>query len=171
MSALSEVHATYCDGGALKKNPSPLGGTWCYCHVDAAGNQLGAASGVVTPADVGLPAVTNNFTELLAAVLALESLPEGWAGTLYTDSNVTRCRLTGAKPRFNGIPLNLANRTLAVRRRLGDFRVVLLGGHPTKADLAAGRRKDGLPVSAWNVFCDERCGREARDFLLAQKAG
>ena len=36
--------------------------------------------------EIGLPWAENNFAELLAAVLALEQAPEGWAGVLHSDN-------------------------------------------------------------------------------------
>lgn len=45
-------------------------------------------------------------------------------------------------------------------------KTVLLQGHPTKADLACGiGKKRNLPVSIHNVWCDEACGKAAREFL------
>lgn len=154
----------YCDGGVQGPNPSTRGGTWCYCHVNPAIDaRVAWKAGIVRPADIGLPTITNNLTELLAAIEALESVSEGWAGILHTDSNVTRIRLEHDKAKMNGIPLALQERLLRARRRVGAFTVVLLGGHPTKADLKAGRRKrDGMLVSAHNAFCDQECSRLAK---------
>lgn len=162
-----EIASAYSDGGCVGRNPSTLGGTWAYVLLSAAGEVLAEESGLVTPADVGLPAVTNNYTELLAAVRALEALPAGWQGTLYTDSFVTLCRITTGK-KFAGIPEPLRERCLTARAGL-RHRVVLLGGHPSRDDLFRGRRKDGLPVSKWNVRCDALCGEQARRFLAAQE--
>jgi len=176
--------AAYCDGGVIGSNPSSLGGTWAVVLLDAAGEPYVTASGVVTPEQIaGRPLITNNYTELLAAVEAMERLPEAWTGTLHTDSNVTRCLIVNKRPSMAGIPEDLQRRLAAAKSRLGgawtpgeDRRgatggicVVLLNGHPTKAELAAGIGKRGLPTSKWNVLCDKMCGDEAKRFVEAAK--
>lgn len=159
--------ALYTDGGVIRKNPSEIGGTWAWCQVADTGERFEQRSGVVTPAQIGMPWVSNNYTELLAAVEGLEQLPEGWCGVLYTDSFVTLTRISPEtkKPKWKNIPDNLRLRAEAAKARAGWFKVVLLGGHPNKTELASGRRKDGLPVSQWNVWCDKACGEEARKYL------
>jgi ribonuclease HI len=162
------IVALYCDGGVIRVNPSPVGGTWAWIAVDAAGMRLGAASGVI-PAPPG-GTVSNNLSEFVAAVRALESVPPEWTGTLYTDSNVTRGRLMDGWA-LNGLPPEwIARGAAALQRhtRAGQrtFRAVLLQGHPTAADLAAGvGAKRGLPVSAYNVACDAECTKLARAYL------
>lgn len=172
--------AAYCDGGVISSNPSRIGGTYAAVFVSKSGEQISSVSGTVTPAQAGLPAITNNYTELLAAVVAMELLPANWTGTLYTDSNVTRLRIVNAKPSMAGIPTDLQERLAHAKSRIGGawspgqdrngatggMCVVLLKGHPTKADLAAGEGargegKQSLPVSKWNVLCDKLCGEEA----------
>jgi ribonuclease HI len=167
----SNIAAVYADGGVIGPNPSAAGGTWAFCFVDAAGDRLWGASGHVTPAEIGLPAVTNNLTELLALLLALEPLPAGWAGRVFTDSLVTLRRFTPGGKKFAGIPADLVGRVIDARTRLGAYSLTLLGGHPNRAELAAGVRKDGLPVSAHNVWCDKRCGEEAAAFRRAAAEG
>lgn len=158
----------YCDGGVVGKNPSIFGGTWAWCLISPGGEMIGHASGLVKPADIGLPVVTNNVTELLAAINGMEVLPVGWDGAIFTDSNCTLLRIErredNRKPaKMNGIPQKMRDRLESARNRLGNYRVVLLGGHPNLKDLARGCRKNGgLPVSKWNVWCDRACGREAR---------
>lgn len=166
----SVIAAVFTDGGVIGKNPSEVGGTWAFCHVGADGKRLRDGCGVVQPSDVGLPAVTNNLTELLAAVLALEGLPEEWEGTFHTDSLVTLYRVRGyqrgEKPsKFNGIPDSIRSRLESAVDRLGRFTCMLLGGHPSKKDLARGSRADGTPVSIHNVYCDQICSTQARKFL------
>lgn len=148
----------FVDGGIVGRNPSEIGGTWAWCEV-IDGERVQEQSGSVTPEEIGLPRVTNNFTELLAAVLALEAMPDGWCGTLYTDSKITLYRLKGSR-KFAGIPDSLRERCERQRERL-RFEVVLLGGHPTVLEMYRGRRSDGTPVSCWNVWADRQCGREA----------
>jgi len=161
-----EVAKVYADGGVVNVNPSRIGGTWAYVLVNGEGRTVREASGSITPAEVGLAKVSNNLTELLAVLMGLEQMPDGWAGTLYTDSFVTLCRIRGGK-KFAGIPESMRERTRVVRERLGAFFSVLLGGHPNKAELLLGKRKDGMPVSGYNVRCDGLCKAEAE--LLRQK--
>lgn len=151
------VAAVFSDGGVRNRNPSPRGGSWAWCHVSAADECVAEAVGLVTPGDVGLPTVSNNLTELLALLHGLEALPDGWAGPVYTDSYVTLCRFRPGAKKFNGIPDAMVERVRRVVARLGPIHLVLLGGHPNKAALACGKRADGLPVSKWNVHCDELC--------------
>jgi ribonuclease HI len=158
----------YADGGVIRKNPSPFGGTWACCWV--LGDVLvKEESGLVLPGVIGLPSVSNNVTELVAVLEGLKYVPAGWDGAVYTDSGVTRTRLLYEDAGMVGVPETTAEAVKEMRRRLGKFTVVLLGGHPTRKELAAGVRKDGKPVSKWNVRCDESCGRLAAEFLC-QKA-
>lgn len=158
----SREWALYTDGGVIGPNPSSLGGTWCWCLVNREDEMMTSSMGIVEPADIGLPQVTNNLTELYAALRALKSVPKDWSGTVYTDSKITMHRLLNSIS-FNGIPEWLSEDVMEIRR-FGKYRVVLLGGHPTKAELERGRRKDGALVSIHNVFCDLACQRLAKQF-------
>lgn len=146
----------FTDGGMIGKNPSADGGTWCYVAADDNDCIVHRDDGVVTPDQFCMKAISNNFTELYAVLMGMTWLPEGWSGTIYTDSGVTKARLLRAKS-FNGIPYNVLRSFLAERKRLGAFKVILLGGHPTRNDLTCGCRKDGKPVHKLNVFCDKVC--------------
>ena len=154
------VRAVYADGGVVGRNPSPEAGTWAFCYADAAGERVFGTAGHVTPAEVGLPAATNNLTELLAVLLALEQLPDGWGGAVFTDSLVTLRRVRDARrAKFKGVPGHVRDRVFAARDRLGKLTFTLLGGHPSRKELAAGVRADGMPVSVHNCWCDSECGR------------
>lgn len=149
----------YCDGGLVGPNPSRRGGTWAYCWVRRT-VRIRTRSGVVTPDDLDVEAVTNNHTELLAAVLALESVPPDWSGTLFTDSRITACRLARRDVPFRGTPPWLVQRARALA---GRFKIVLVGGHPTELELMIGYRKGSrLPVSEHNVACDKMCTLAAK---------
>lgn len=166
----------YCGGGVVKKNPSPIGGTWACVMVgpknessDGRGldnNELSRHSGFITPQQAGLPAISNNYTELLAAVEAMERLPDGWEGPLFTDSFVTVCRLTSVAPKMNGIPDDLQRRMWLSRDRL-KITACLLDGHPTKFHPKRGIGKRGNKVSRWNVLADFLCGEEAVKAAIA----
>ncbi len=162
---MHEVTAIYADGGVIQINPSSIGGTWAWCHVSAENIRVRTASGVVLPRQ-SCPLITNNLTEMIALVKGMEALPQGWAGCIYSDSQITLGRLfEGWK--MSGIPAVLIRQGAEAMARLDWARCtyVLLDGHPTKAQLLAGRGKRGGPVSEHNVFCDRQCQLEAAAFM------
>ena len=172
--ALKEIHKldsavtarVYVDGGCVKSNPSRIGGTWAVVALrpeDIQDDPHWTASGSVTPAQIGMETVSNNVAELIAAIEALERLPDKWTGTLYTDSKVTMLRLTVPGTKMNGVPLAIEERLkkALLRTPLLQSQVVLLNGHPTKKELESGIGKRGLPTSKWNVLADSLCGEEA----------
>lgn len=153
----------YCDAGVIGPNPSTKGGTWAWCWVKDK-QIVRTASGVITPEDVQMLIVTNNVSELFAAIRALESVPPTWWGVLHTDSLVTLRRITTGQ-KFNGVPPWMIKRSLTVRDTHRNYFVQLVGGHPTTQELLLGKRvRNGLKVSKFNVWCDEECGRLARHF-------
>ncbi|HMV87215.1 MAG TPA: hypothetical protein PLD20_13070 [Blastocatellia bacterium] len=155
--------ALYCDGGVIQKNPSTIGGTWAWCGVDAEGKRI-IERGGVCPAPRGIP-ITNNHTEQIAITLALEAMPDGWSGTVYSDSMVALGRVFQGW-RTKNLPANISRRSAEAVARLGKIEFVLLQGHPTKTDLERGiGAKRELPVSIHNVWCDEECGRQAKEYL------
>lgn len=163
MSKKSKVVAVYADGGIVGKNPSIIGGTWAWCHVDKHGIKLKKKSGIITP--VGGP-VSNNDSELQAVLNALEVLPFGWSGVVYTDSWVTICRIVNEK--YDTLNPFMVERIKNVKARV-TFEMVLLGGHPNKKELRAGKKKDGRPVSILNVWCDKTCTKRAQQLLAEQR--
>jgi hypothetical protein len=155
--------AVYADGGVILQNPSPHGGTWAWCWTDAPlpleGTITRQDSGLLVPAADG-ELVTNNQTEFFAVMAALRSLPDGWSGMVYTDSQVTLRRVRDPEgARMEGIPPGWVACLKRHRGRLGELHLVLLDGHPTRAHLDAGTGKRGGPVSPHNVHCDKACGR------------
>lgn len=159
----SQIVAVYCDGGVIKKNPSSIGGTWAWCGVDAEGRRVIERGGVVPVS--GERIITNNHTEQMAIVKALEAMPDGWMGTIYSDSKIALGRTLWGYA-TNNLPNNVIVRTAAAVARLGKLKGVLLQGHPTAKDLACGiGAKRGFPVSIHNVWCDEECGRQAAQYL------
>ena len=172
---MSEIIALYADGGVIGPNPSVVGGSWAYCLVGPAGRRLQCDSGVITPEQAGMETITNNLTEQLALVNGLLALPAHWRGTVYSDSQIALYRL------FHGwkmthLPAWLISRGSQALQRvdLANITTVLLNGHPTKAQLAAGVGKRGGPVSIHNKWCDEACtkaSKEYRDSLRLAAAG
>lgn len=161
------IVSAYADGGVIGANPSSIGGVWAWCHVDEAGRRIATDSGVTLPR-ASLPLITNNLTEMIALVRCLEALPAGWSGTVYSDSQVTLGRLfQGWK--MNGIPPVLMRQGSAAVERLRTIHWILLDGHPTKAQLAAGIGKRGNLVSEHNVWADAECNRRAREYQAARQ--
>lgn len=152
---MSDVVELYCDGGVVGRNPSPIGGTWAFCGVDANGVRILERSGFV-PSPEGRP-ITNNHTEQIAIVKALEAMPDGWSGRVNSDSRIALGRVFH-NFREKNLPPNVSERSRAAVRRLGRLTFRLVQGHPTKADLQNGiGKKRGLPVSEHNVWCDKAC--------------
>lgn len=162
----TDIIAVYADGGVIGRNPSPYGGTWAYTHVNADGERIAEDSGTIVPEWAGVDLVTNNLTELYAVVRGLLALPAGWSGVVYSDSQITLGRLFHGWA-WNNIPEWLYRDAEAAMGRLAWTRCepVLLDGHPSKAQLAAGIGKRGNRVSMHNVWCDKACGAQARAFL------
>lgn len=161
-----EVHELYCDGGVVGRNPSPIGGTFAWCLVDA-GERVAERVGGLLPSDMGVLHVSNNNSELTALLDGLENLPAGWDGRVNSDSQVALGWV------FLGwsqekVPAPLRERLNAMRQsgRLAGLRWRLLQGHPTKADLACGiGKKRTLPVSEHNVYVDQACQAHAKAML------
>ena len=160
----TKIAALYCDGGVIERNPSLHGGTWCWIAVNEAGEEVVRDSGL-------LPGpCTNNLSEFVAAVRALETVPPGWEGKLYSDSQVTLGRLF-RQWSLNGLPLIWIARGSNVLGQVGYVEPVLLQGHPTREELAAGvGKRHGFPVSNWNVKCDRECSRLAAEFMAGRIA-
>jgi len=124
--------------------------------------------GGICPAKPG-QFITNNHMEQIAITLALEAMPDGWSGTVYSDSMIALGRVFKGW-RTKNLPANIIQRSAAAVARLGKIEAVLLQGHPTKVDLECGfGKKRGFPVSIHNVWCDQECGRQATEQLAAQK--
>lgn len=160
------IVAVYADGGVIQKNPSPIGGTWAFCFVDAQNERIVTRSGSVSPAEFEMATISNNLTEFLALLYALEAVPAGWIGSVYTDSGVTLQRFADPwNVSMKGIPTALVDRARAVGKHVGGINLNLLGGHPNRAELAAGVRKDGKRVSEHNVWCDQECTRVGEEYV------
>lgn len=157
----------YVDGGEMISNPSKIGGTWAWAQViDDVMVEYG--SGRFTPEDIDMPQVTNNLAELYAALEGMANMPDGWKGTIYTDSQTTYYRicLDGSNsPSMKGIPRWLQDELSKQQKRLGRYSVVMIGGHPTKAELAEGCKENGVLVSRHNHYCDTLCKRESKAFM------
>lgn len=171
------VRAAYSDAGLLTPNPNREGFMYSWVHVGHGDEELESETGLVLPPYHGVEFFENNLAETYAAIHCLSRLPEGWEGPFHCDNKHALGRLFTSELGYaayawNGVPEELRNWWLAgVRPKLGRVEPVLLGGHPSRADLACGRRKrDGAPVSKWNKLCDDRCNAEkARYFHLLRQ--
>jgi ribonuclease HI len=106
----------YSDGGQLSANQkgvgSTHGGTWGCVWTDRDDNRIQEAHGTVLPnKSVGRMGVTNNDSEMIAALIALDNLPDDWKGTFHCDSLVTLARIKELSPhkehrpdRINNLP-------------------------------------------------------------------
>lgn len=160
---LEDAVAIYTDGGLIGQNPSPIGGTWAWCAVNKDGVRLVERSGVVLAPEGRV--ITNNHTEQIAIVLALEAMPAGWCGELFSDSQVALGRVLWGWAEKN-LPPNISSRSRAAVKRLGIIAGFVLKGHPTRAELSAGvSAKINLPVSEHNVWCDKACRSASQNFL------
>lgn len=167
----------FVDGGILGRNPSKEGGTWCVILVtEDDRTMLLKASGVVRPrgypgelrrkwpdvdAVLDISIIGNNLTELIAAIEALERLPDDWHGVLFSDSQNTIRRLTSRHPTFLNVPEDVCVRAHRQRQRFPKMKAVLLDGHPNAEHLIAGIGKRGYLVSRWNVAANDECDRLA----------
>ena len=159
---MSLPHKIYVDGGVIGRNPSALGGTWAWVWVDKKDRELRHDSGIITPKQAKLDKITNNYTELYAALEGLASVGNYWDGIIYTDSLITLRRITYSMS-FKNIPNSLKEKALELRKDR-EWDCILVKGHPTKKDLLRGTCPKGTLVSRWNVFCDRKCKHLAREF-------
>lgn len=167
------MNQLFCDGGVIGANPSGIGRTWAFKRIHVSDFDAGQApvvyseSGVITPRKAGMPSITNNLTEMLALLKGLASLDKDWNGTIYSDSQITLGRaFMGWK--WKNIPMWMHAEFQRERARLwrwDEIKYVLLDGHPTIAQLAAGIGKRGGPVSEHNVWCDQACTAAGQDYL------
>lgn len=162
----------YVDGGMIKRNPSTIGGTWAYIIVALAdGSIYKQDSGVVTPSDFGVPAVSNNQTEMYAMLQGLKALPVTSLVNVYSDSMITLGRINSGW-KWTNIPPFMHEIYKAERKRLiawPNYFFQLLDGHPTQAQLDYGIGKRGHPVSIHNVWCDEACRAQAEGFMKSHE--
>lgn len=171
------IEAIYSDAGCVGPNPSPHAITWAWCHVNAAGERINQGSGIITPRiSVRLDGrrmqfLSSNVGEYAALARAIRATPEGWSGTVFCDSRITLGRFFWDWEN-NGIPDGWVHHALneLVAKR-GILFPVLLDGHPTRKQLAAGHGKRGNFVSEHNVWCDKECGRLAKEFRLQNNVG
>lgn len=158
----------YTDAGIVIGSPSVWGGSWSWILVNH-GAIVSQDSGHLRPSHFGLETVENNLLETFALARGIAAMPNvfGMGGVVYCDNeNAIRRQLNPRTAKMKFVPDWLKDQltTNAQRFKL-DIR--LLGGHPTKAELAAGKREDGKVVSRWNVLADKMC-QAKRDELARE---
>lgn len=163
---MKNVKTIYADGGVVYSGApggSSIGGTWAFVATDEKDDLLFSDSGFIK---VESPkGTTNNHTEFIAAVMALEAMELGWSGTLASDSKITLGRL------FNGdntknLPDEWIDRAQEALNRLGVVTPFHLDGHATIQQLKVGIGKNGNPVSKWNNECDNLCNEAKEPYKL-----
>lgn len=153
----------FCDGGLVKKNPSPFGGTWAY-RIVAGGRVVEQHSGSYTCEEMGLKEIGNNLSELYAILVAFRGLPDGWSGVICSDSLNALGRISDKKSRkITKVPDDILGEIQRHRRRLGAYKIAHVYGHPRKKELRTGG-KPGRRFSRHNVWCDDACRSEAAAF-------
>ena len=156
---LTEVDSLYTDGGLLGMNKH--GGTWAWVGVKN-GYRVFEACGRILNTDSVI--ITNNHTEQIAICLALEAMPDGWSGTVYSDSKIALGRVFENWATKN-LPRSIILRSQTALKRLGTVKYELLQGHPTESDLKLGIGKKRLyPVSIHNVRCDQLCEYQRKEY-------
>lgn len=173
-SGTRAVTTLYSDGGVVEVNPSPVAGLWAWCATDQTGWRVIEDGGFIL-AEMD-KTISNNQMEWCAAMQALEAMPDGWSGTLVTDSKNVLDRLEYLRRHLGlpesqvVVPKNLPwqwyRRMVTSMLRLGDVGFRHVKGHPTAAELkrgftvsADGARK--YDVSDQQVWCDAECQRQA----------
>lgn len=142
----------YTDGGVIIKNPSKIGGTYAWALVEPNRDRLlSFGSGIFTPKWMDKKEVTNNHTELVAALYGVrEAKDRGIQITRwYSDSEVTLGRIS------KGWAL----------KNVPEWMVCLL------QDLRPGFgiqciHVDGHQGNQWNEFCDLLCQRAGEEYLM-----
>lgn len=182
---MTERYSLFCDGGCIRKNPSPIGGSWAFVVVDSEGCLLREHSGVIDAKLLGVGGYcTNNVSELYALCYGILDLPAVWwtdaIVDIYSDSECTLGRIF-LHQSLNGVPPWLVTMVRNVREHLKKLRFTytLVAGHPNRAELELGKTIErrnkqgkitqigGVPVSKWNCFCDSLC-TAAGEVYLAQ---
>lgn len=168
----------FCDGGVWKVNPSPVGGAWAVAVFLCDGPAGQCKDAIASEGDFAKSGVSNNVTETMAATVALEIIGATMTAAagaiqravLFTDSNVARLRVEQPRAvKMDGYPTRLRDRLIAAKDLIGPrwpLSVVLVAGHPTRAELKAGYKvkpSGSLPVHRHNVLVDELCKEVMRE--------
>jgi hypothetical protein len=181
VTVVGRANRLFCDGGTIGSNPSSHGAPFAWCFVTEEDEIVLTGDGLLVPTAEGLPlyqqrpwyvtyvlpefaetGYTNNLSEAAALYDALRFMPDGWSGTIISDSDVTLGRFfRGWNWRTTktsaGVPEAWMRDWQQHRARLGHLEPMLVAGHPTDHDLWVGEKR-GLPVSKFNRLVDKMCG-------------
>lgn len=171
----TRITSITADGGLRVINPSPFGGMWAFRLLNAAGEPVIQASGIVLPAELHpLTTVQNNLTEVLALLIGLEYLSDESPVLIRTDSlNAIRV-ITEPQRTRDWLTTDLNDRVRKVTARVKVTGFELLAGHPKVKNLAlmrAGIRQispKGYPYCLHNHWCHEACVRAWQDYETAK---
>ena len=161
-------------------NPSPIGLTWAWVHVDADDREVDRGSGmlvcpiVVDGQQISAQSDVAEFYALLVGLRHLTRVAPGWSGEILSDSQLTLDRMFRAAA-TRSLPISWVQEAAAHRRLLGRLFPVTLKGHPRKDELAQGHEREreaapARPVSRWNVLADQLCRVLVRPALEAYHA-
>lgn len=159
------ITSLYTDAGICLGSPSKLGGSWACVAINEQDEEVFRHSYHVRPHVFGLDAVENNLLETFALAQGIDHLPDRFTGQVWCDNLNAIRRQQTEDTGFKFVPDWLRKVIRKNRERFPALDLRLCGGHPTRKELAAGRRKDGKPCSKWNVLCDEMCQKECADLL------
>lgn len=165
------IHSLVADASTIFTSPSTEGGTFAWCQVDMWDQKLERNSGIVLPYELGVTKLDNNLLELVACLRGLASLPNGWAGQVWTDNQPAAWNLSythGVRRGFRLLPACVNDSLETQLARLGHFSVVLVGGHPTPSDRRRGYKRNGRPISQHHIWCDRECTMQAWKFRQQQ---
>ena len=156
----SNVDLVVCDAGTLGVNGKAKAVSWAYCFVDSRNNLI------TSKVDMNWELKTSPQGEVLAIIEALEALPVGWSGKVWSDC-LYALKVVFKTDYWDGYiwsdkklnPKLKKRRDVLWRKYDGfkDFEIELLSGHPNKKELEAKVAKNGRRVSEWNVVCDSLC--------------
>lgn len=167
-----DVKKVVCDGGLVAMNK--YGGTWAWTGVNDLNRRIIGESGFVEGPPSKQPDksftrhVTNNHSEQIAIVKALESMPDGWEGTVISDSRIALGRVFNRHTwSMKNLPPNILERTHAAMTRMGPgIKSLNIQGHPTEDDIRKGwGRHRNLPVLIHNVYVDWECERQREEYF------
>lgn len=142
----------YTDGSCLKNPGGAIG--WACLMLGPDRKPLGSLSG-------GSPTGTNNIAELMAAITALESLPEGATATVISDSKyvvdgITSWIINWRKKKFDEVKNADLWRRLDALAQKRNVKFEWVKGHST---------------NPYNQFVDKMAGKAARNFMKVTESG
>ena len=155
----------YTDGGTIGHPPSRKGGVWAYVAVSRKGKVLDCKSGLVTPEELGLTAISADMIELYAVLMALSKFNDR-AGTIITDSENIKRKLTSPDGSLYGVSDDIQKMFVEAKKRfkVDPWFIKLAVGHPTAIQLKHGTTFRGRICSRWHMLCDKLCNDTKKQY-------